>query len=165
MAFDTFLRIEGIPGESSDDAHKDWIEVLKYAHTMAQPASGTASSSGGAGSERVNHGPFVVTKELDKASPKLAEHCCTGKPLAEVELSLNRAGGDKVEYMNYKMKHVIVTKLSPLGDSAGASSLPTEECEFNYGTIEWTYTAQKRADGTGGGKVAAGWDCMTNKTI
>jgi bacteriocin-like protein len=24
----TFLKIEGIPGESTDDKHKDWIELL-----------------------------------------------------------------------------------------------------------------------------------------
>jgi type VI protein secretion system component Hcp len=27
-AFDSFLKIEGTPGESTDDKHKDWIEVL-----------------------------------------------------------------------------------------------------------------------------------------
>ena len=26
MAFDCFLKIEGVPGESTDDKHKDWIE-------------------------------------------------------------------------------------------------------------------------------------------
>jgi bacteriocin-like protein len=27
-AFDRFLKIDGIPGESTDDKHKDWIEIL-----------------------------------------------------------------------------------------------------------------------------------------
>ena len=30
MAFDAFLKIDGIPGESTDDKHKDWIEVLSF---------------------------------------------------------------------------------------------------------------------------------------
>ncbi|MEE8106479.1 MAG: type VI secretion system tube protein Hcp [Planctomycetota bacterium] len=165
MAFDAFLRIEGIPGESTDDQHKDWIEILNYTHNIEQPASATKSSAGGAGAERVNHGVFKIVKELDKATPKLAEHCCTGKPLDEVVVSLNRAGGDKVEYMEYKMKQVIVTSLNPDGDPTGQASVPIERVGFDYGSIEWTYTAQKRSDGTGGGKVAAGWDCMTNKKI
>jgi hypothetical protein len=29
-AFDSFLKIDGIPGESTDDKHKDWIEVISY---------------------------------------------------------------------------------------------------------------------------------------
>ena len=28
MAFDAFLKVDGIPGESTDDKHKDWIEIL-----------------------------------------------------------------------------------------------------------------------------------------
>jgi len=27
-AYDAFLKIDGIPGESTDDKHKDWIEIL-----------------------------------------------------------------------------------------------------------------------------------------
>ncbi|WP_353327541.1 type VI secretion system tube protein Hcp, partial [Chitiniphilus shinanonensis] len=27
MAFDAFIKIDGIPGESTDDKHKDWIEI------------------------------------------------------------------------------------------------------------------------------------------
>ena len=30
MAFDAFLKIDGIPGESTDDKHKDWIEILSF---------------------------------------------------------------------------------------------------------------------------------------
>ncbi|MEO7652407.1 MAG: type VI secretion system tube protein Hcp, partial [Bryobacteraceae bacterium] len=45
--FDTFLKIDGIPGESTDDAHKEWIEVLDFDHEMTQPASATVSSAGG----------------------------------------------------------------------------------------------------------------------
>ena len=44
MAFDAFLKVDGIPGESTDDKHKDWIEVLSFNHGVSQPAGG----SGGA---------------------------------------------------------------------------------------------------------------------
>ncbi len=37
MAFDAFLKIDGIPGESTDDKHKDWIEVLSYGVGIQQP--------------------------------------------------------------------------------------------------------------------------------
>ena len=47
MAFDCFLKIEGVPGESTDDKHGDWIELLSYSHGVSQPSSG-AQSSGGA---------------------------------------------------------------------------------------------------------------------
>ena len=42
-------------------------------------------------------------------------------------------------------------------------TLPTESVSFNYGKIKWTYTQQKRADGSGGGNVTGGWDATSNK--
>ena len=37
MAFDTFMKVDGIPGESQDDKHKDWIELLSFSHSFTQP--------------------------------------------------------------------------------------------------------------------------------
>jgi type VI secretion system secreted protein Hcp len=163
MAFDAFLKIDGIPGESTDDKHKDWIEIQSYSHKVEQPASATASSVGGATAERVNHGTFDIVHLLDKASPKIFEACCTGKHIKEVTLELCRAGGDKVKYMEIKMEQVIVSKVDSLGASTGEAGFPTEKVSFSYGKISFVYTQQKREDGTGGGNVSAGWDLTKNK--
>ena len=32
-AYDAFLKIDGIAGESTDDKHKDWIEILSFNHS------------------------------------------------------------------------------------------------------------------------------------
>ena len=53
MAFDTFLKISTIPGESTDDKHKDWIEILSFSTGLDQPASGSVSSGGARSAERV----------------------------------------------------------------------------------------------------------------
>ncbi len=164
MAFDAFLKIDGIPGESTDDKHSEWIEILSFNHGITQPISVTRSSAGGATAERADHQDFSITKFLDKASPKLALHCCDGTHIGEVKLELCRAGGDKLKYMEYKMSNVIVSSFSPSG-SPGAEDLPVEQVAFNYGKIEWTYTQQKRADGSGGGNVAHGWDLQKNKKV
>ena len=47
MAFDAFIKIDGIPGESTDDKHKDWMEISTFSWGASQPASGTASYAGG----------------------------------------------------------------------------------------------------------------------
>ena len=165
MAFDSFIKIDGIPGESLDDKHKDWIEVLSFDHMMDQPASATASSAGGATAERVNHGTFNFVHHLDKASPKLYEACCTGKHIKEVTFELCRAGGDKLKYMEIKMEQVLVSSVTKAGSSTGEGSFPSESVSLSYGKIKWTYTQQKRQDGTGGGNVSAGWDLTANKVI
>jgi type VI secretion system secreted protein Hcp len=163
MAFDAFLKIDGVPGESLDDKHKDWIEILSFSHGVTQPASQTASSVGGATAERVNVGDYSIVKHLDKASPKLHELCCNGKHIKEVTVELCRAGGDKLKYMEVKMEQVIISSVSAGGSSQGSDGFPQEAVSFNFGKIKWTYTQQKREDGSGGGNVAGGWDLIANK--
>ena len=163
MAFDAFLKIDGIPGESTDDKHKDWIEILSYNFGMTQPTSATASSAGGASTERVNLHDLAIVKSVDKASPKLYESCCKGAHIANVTLELCRAGGDKVKYMEVKLEQVMISGVQPGGNSKGTDSLPTESVSFNFGKAKWTYTQQKRSDGTGGGNVTGGWDLTANK--
>ena len=165
MAFDAFLKVEGIPGESSDDKHKDWVEILSYSTGIAQKSSASASTGGGASSERADFQDFTIVKALDKASPKLALACADGTHIKEIALSLCRAGGDKVQYMEYKMTNCIVSSHIPGGKTIGEETLPKEEISFNYGKIEWTYTQQKRADGSGGGNVAAGWNLESNAKV
>jgi type VI secretion system secreted protein Hcp len=162
MAFDTFLKIDGIPGESSDDKYKDCIEVLSFHLKARQPASGTASSAGGATTERANFSDFKVVKRIDKATPKLALACADGTHIKEINIDLCRAGGDKIKYMEYKLSNCIVSSISTGGSSGGE---PSETLTFNYGKVEWTYTRQKRSDGSGAGKVAAAWDLQTNKKV
>ncbi len=164
MAFDCFMKIDAIEGESTDKAHANWIELLSYSHSMSQPAT-VVSTAGGAPGGRVNMGDFSIVKHLDKASPKLAEYCCTGKPVGTVLVEVCRAGGDKLKYMEYKMSEVIVSGVRPGGTSQGGDEVPLEEISMNFAKIEWTYTAQKRADGGGGGNVAAGWDLKTNVKV
>jgi type VI secretion system secreted protein Hcp len=163
MAFDAFLKIDGVPGESTDDKHKDWIEVLSFTFGESQPSSATASSAGGGTTERVNFQDLAIVKHLDKATPKLDEQCCSGKHIANVTLEVCRAGGDKVKYMEVKLEQVIISSVQAGGTAAGTDLLPTEHVSFNFGKIKWTYTQQKRADGTGGGNVTGGWDLTANK--
>jgi len=164
MAFDSYVKIEGIPGESTDEKHQDWIEVLSFGHELSQPASASASSAGGATAERVDHGTYNFVHHVDKSSPKLMEACCTGKHIKEVTFELCRAGGDKVKYMEVKLEQVLISKISTAGSAQGEASFPTETVSLSYGKIKWTYTQQKRSDGSGGGNVSAGWDLTTNKT-
>lgn len=162
MASDYYLQVDGIKGESTDSEHADWIEITGYSHAISQPTSATAASAGGATSGRSKHEDFVITKFVDLASPKLYETCCSGKHLGKVTLELMRAsGGSRVKYMAVEMTEATISHVSP-GTNHGAD-LPTETVAFNYGTIKWTYTQQKRKDGSKGGNVTGGWSLVENK--
>lgn len=163
MAFDCFLNIDGIPGESTDDEHAGWIELLSYSHGLSQTASGAASSGGGRSAERCDHQDFSVVKTLDKASPKLALSCCNGTHIKEVKMELCRAARDKQKYMEYVLSDVIVSSVRPGGSAQGGEALPLEEVSFNYGKIEWTYTETDHDTGKPKGDVKAHWDLTANK--
>jgi type VI protein secretion system component Hcp len=44
MALDAYIEFDGISGESLDEKHKNWIEILGYNFGTHQSASATASS-------------------------------------------------------------------------------------------------------------------------
>lgn len=162
MAFDAFLKIDSIPGDSTDAKHTGWIEILSYSHTIDQPTTRSSSAGGARAGERANHGAFTITKDLDKATPKLALAVCNGTPIKSVELQLCRATGDKQQYMSYHMTDCIVTHVSPSGDCNGEGQLPVESISFAYSKIVWTYTDTDEKTGAAKGNISANWDVTSN---
>ena len=161
MAFDAFLKISDIPGESTDDKHKDWIEIVSYNQAVNQPVASSPSGAGGASAERVNFGAFSISKLVDKASPKLFEAACTGKHIKEITLEVCRAGDDKQKYLEIRIEQALVTNYV----QDGGSDFPFETISFYPGKFKIVYSQQKRSDGIPGGNIVAGWDLTTNKTF
>jgi len=162
MASDNFLQISGIKGESTDDAHVDWIEISSFSWGVSQVASATKSSSGGGTTQRADFADLTIVKAVDSATPKIFLACAKGDHLDEVVLELCRAGGDKLKYMEFKLSNVVISNHSMNG---GEGSEPTESISFNYGKIETTYTKQSRKGGGAAGNVAAGWNLESNKPV
>lgn len=162
MAFDAFLKIDGIPGDSTDAAHQGWIEILSYRHGIEQPTSRSQSAGGARSSERANHDPFVIVKELDIATCLLERNVCNGANIPTITLELCRATGSKQKYMQYKLTDSIVTFVRPRGDCAADGQLPSEEVGFSYSKIEWTYTDTDEKTGASKGNVSSHWDVTTN---
>ncbi len=160
-AYDCFLKVDGIPGESTDDKHKDWIEIFSWSFGETQPASATRSTAGGASAERVKMQDFKFTMKNNKTSPKLFQACAQGEHLKEVKLEVCRATGDKQKFLEIKLENVVVSSFLSLGNST--QTYPMEEISLNFGKIKIIFTQQKRADGSGGGYVEGGWDVETNK--
>jgi len=184
---DTYLNLDGIPGEALDDKHQGWIEVLSYGHEMNQPVSGTKSSAGGAPTGRSEHKDIIITKYVDKASTKLYAAVSSGKPVAKAKLEFCRAGGSQVKFLEINLEEVVISHVSAASNAGGTTGspgttgtpgstgttgstgtsgqdLPVEEVHLNYAKIEWIYTQQKRKDGSGGGNVTAKHDLTTGKT-
>lgn len=164
MPFDAFLKIATVPGESTDDKHAEWIEVLSYSWSASQAAGGSASATGSHAGQRVDIHDFSVVKQLDKASPKLFLSCCSGEHIADVTLELCKAGGDKQKYMTYKLNDVLVSSIRPGGSSQGSDALPLEEVSFRFAKVQLEYIPIDKG-GKPQGQVPAGWDLAKNAKV
>jgi len=145
MAIDVYLQIDGIKGESQDDKHKDWIEVMGVHWSIHQPRSATASTGGG-----------------HTSSPILAQTCASGKTIPKAKLEFFRAdgNGDRVKYFEVELENVLIGMVTP--HMGGDESFLAENVNLKYSKIKWKYTQQKISGGSGG-NTAGGWDLATNK--
>jgi type VI secretion system secreted protein Hcp len=161
MAFDAYLKIEGVDGESSDKNHEKWIEVLSVSHGLTQSA--TATSAGGSTSGgRCDHGDITVVKQVDSSSPVLLLDCCGAKAHKKATIEFCRAMEDKQVFYKWELTDVVVTGVRPY--AAGGAEYPQEEVSLNYSTIKWTYT-KTDVGGKATGDVVAGWDLKANVKI
>ena len=164
MPFDAFLKIEGIEGESTDDKHKNQIEVLSFSHHLSQAGGSSVSRTTGQTGSRVDLGDFSIVKVLDKATPNLSLFCCTGKHIPSVVLEICSASEDKLTYMKYTLSDAVIASVRPGGSSSSEGVRPLEEISFRYGKIEWEYTPFGN-DGKAGAALKAGWDAAANKKV
>lgn len=80
-AVDYFLKIEGIKGESTDDKHKDEIDVESFSWGVSQ--AGRFSAGGGGGAGKVVFQDFRFVKSISKASPVLFQACASGEHIKQ----------------------------------------------------------------------------------
>jgi type VI secretion system secreted protein Hcp len=163
MAFDAFLEIDKIKGESTDEKHKDWIEILSFSWGVSHAVTGSLSSGGSQFSERANFKLFEITKVLDIASPKLFFYCAKGEPLTKMKVHLCRAIGQKATYTEYIFENCHVQSFAPSGAPDANQALPLETVSFTYAKVTLEYFKTNHAtaalEGSGGKQF---WDQTKN---
>ncbi|HPD45362.1 MAG TPA: type VI secretion system tube protein Hcp [Anaerohalosphaeraceae bacterium] len=81
-----YLQVHGVEGGVTEGDRKGWIEIFGFVNDMEF----AADHLGGGGAGKVQFAPVVVTKQLDKASPKLALACCKGTISSRVRIEWPR---------------------------------------------------------------------------
>lgn len=149
-----FVHIDGIPGDSEDDRHRDWIEAISYSQSVENSASAVASSSGGGSGERSSFGDIIIVKNIDCSSPKLYGAVAHSTHISSVIIECETLCGDPpLKFFEVELENVVISSISFEG---------METVGFNFGKIRWTFTEQIRADGSGGGNIVFGWDLERN---
>jgi type VI secretion system secreted protein Hcp len=143
-----------------DKDHAGWIEVDFWESTLKQPRSVTASTAGGHTSERTEHAPMVFYKDVDLTSPLLYQHLSGGTTFDEVAVEFFRADGEgnRVKYLEIKMKNVIISEIV---SNAPESGFPYEKFKLKYAAVQWKYSKQKVA-GNLAGVTQGAWSLTKN---
>ena len=138
-----FMKIGSIKGEAKDSKHKDWINIESLSYAMTKPMTTTAAVRRRASVKLDN---VVVRKRIDKASPKLMEHCASGKVIPKLELdmvSLNGRSYYKITLVNVRISSVSTNTVCE------PECHLVEEVAFTYSKIIWDYKDSSGEQTTG----------------
>ena len=166
MAYDAFLKLAGIPGDSVDAAHKGEIQVTGFQEGLTN-SSRIGSATGGAGAGKVTFQDFQFTAPVSSATPKLLLACANGQHIPSATLTVRKAGAGAgkpagLEFLKYVMTTVVVSSVTTA--AAAGDDVPHEQFSLAFAKLQVTYTPQN-PNGTAGTPVQTGWDLQTNKQV
>jgi type VI secretion system secreted protein Hcp len=153
MAFDAFLKIEGIDGDSTDKDHKGEIEILSF--SWGETNTSPSNKGGGGGAGKVSMQDFHFTMQVSSASPKLMVACASGKHFTQATLTCRKAGGEqRAEFMKIKLTDILVSSYLTEGNTNSEEApLPTDQISLNFSKIEFLFSTgrgETTADATRG---------------
>ncbi len=154
MAFDAYLKLEGIKGEATAKGFETAIEIYSFSWGASNPVTSSGGSGHGAG--KVSISSFNLMKKTDCASPTLFTNCCTGKHIPKASVHMRKAGGKQDEYLTYTFTDVMVESVQWSG-SSGGDDTPAESLSLAFSKVEIKYLSQD-AKGTLGKPVIGSWD-------
>jgi type VI secretion system secreted protein Hcp len=161
MAFDAYLKLDTITGESTSKGFTGCMEIFNFSLGAANPVTIGSATTGGGGGKAILQ-PFSFTKKTDSASPALYQACVTGAHLATGSVQLRKAGGSQaLPYLTYGFKVIFIESISWSGSTGGDDS-PTEHVSAAFGTLSIDYQAQDNTGKPVGGAVHGGWNVQTN---
>ncbi len=159
MSNDYFLKIDGIPGESTNSRHHGEIDLVSFSFGLQ---SGTGHTPG-VGTGKVAFQDLHFTARINKASPKLFLACASGQRVKSAVLTGERSNGQKFEkFLEVDLRDVLVSSYQASGHQG--QEPPTDEVSLGFRTIKFT-DISFTPGGTAGHTEAAGWDLATNHKI
>jgi type VI secretion system secreted protein Hcp len=162
MAYDAFLTLDGMTGESQKTDFVGAIEVEGFsfgAHNASSVAAGTGSGAG-----KASFSEFSFTKKPDSATAAIFLACCNGTHIGKGKVTLRKAGGTApVSFLVIDFTQLFITSIQ-WGGSSGGDDTPTESVSLAFGSMQVTYNQQ---DAKGGSSVKgiAGWNVVTNSKM
>ncbi len=154
-AFDAYIKIGDIKGEVLDKDHFEWVALESIQWGVGR----AISSSSGAGAREAGTpqiSEVVITKRVDKSSPKLFLNAVGGSgEIGTVTIRLVESSTRSVFY-ELTLSNVLVSSQSHSGAAGG--DRPSESVSFNFTKIEMQYSRIDPKTGESVPEPAVGFD-------
>lgn len=157
-----YVKIESpsIAGDSSDQNHKEWIEVNEIVHEIRWNDEVKVVGAGGRLNGEPSHPGVVVKKAIDKSSPMLRQRCASGERLGKVIVDVVNLAGAGVVAHQMELAPAFVSWVKVESEQGQ----PYELVQFRYGTIKWKHASQD-TKGQKAGESEGSWNLAENKAL
>jgi type VI secretion system secreted protein Hcp len=163
MAGNMFLKLDGIDGESLDEAdgspHKNEIEVKSWDWETENKVKWDVNQGGQSTHTIVT--PITLEKTVDAASHRLYQACTNGLHIKTATLTARKnAGEGKMDYLVLVLTDVMVNKMNWSGESEDA--FVKEKVQLSFAEFKITYNSQTDT-GDKEAKGEHGWNVQKQK--
>ena len=146
MALNAYLRLKGetqgdINGSITQKGREDSIMVIGTSHEVLSPRDAASGLPTG----KRQHKPFVITKEIDKASPLLYSVLCNNENITEWKLEYWQPSKTGQEQQHYTIE-LLNASISEIRHEMLNNKYPEnmqhkerEHIAFCYQKITWTW--------------------------
>lgn len=125
-AFQAFLQIPGVPGESTDPKHQDWIE-LSGIGSSALPSSVSPVID------------FGMVKSVDLSTPALNLACAAGQSFSEMRIEFEVPDRRQACLYRLELKGVVITSMVTQFDPAATQYQLVNRISLSCTSMSWSY--------------------------
>ena len=146
MALNAYLKLKGetqgdIKGSVTQAGREDMISVIAFEHQITSPRDAASGLPTG----KRQHGPLVITKEVDKSSPLLYNAMVNNENLSELELRCWQPSstGQEVQHYTIQLENASISEIKmEMLNNKYPENMQHKEREyvsFHYQKIIWTW--------------------------
>lgn len=152
MSYAAYLHLDGILGDCAEEAHRGWLTVDSFSHSVSSPQQGRETFLG----------DLSIARIVDRATPLLARATAEGRLFREVRLELCRTDGSRARFMELRLSNARLTMHALSGSPQADVRTPYESLNVACEKIEWLYyPAAFEPAPEAASEVRAGWSGQT----
>lgn len=133
MPSKTFLKLDGVPGDSKAPRHFGEIEISGWSWGGNQFQQTLAIGAAQGKLAKSMKSDLTVTKQPDRASQILIEAVVSGRTFAKAVLTIENVSASG------SLLRSIITRLKTVAVTSAASSANSETVTFSFETVEIVY--------------------------